>query len=199
MQRTLYLTGFGPFEGVQENPTKGLVQRLNGEYFGPFLVHAEVLPVSFARATRMVRQRLTDLQPSRVVHLGVAVSAEQIRLERWAVNCAHSEKPDVDGHVHESCALDPTMPINHTRRSTAKIDALLAQLNAAGFATCASDDAGRYVCNSTYFHALGLRPDALFVHVPLPDAERNNWTAQRLDDAIRTLLHAIGDTSRQHV
>jgi pyroglutamyl-peptidase len=36
------------------------------------------------------------------------------------------------------------------------------------YAAIPSRDAGRYLCNATYFRALRDTPPALFVHIPLP-------------------------------
>ena len=79
------------------------------------------------------------------------------------------------------------------------LNPLLAALNGRGFLAERSDDAGRYVCNSTYFHTLGQHPHALFVHVPMLNASQSAtsrepaeiWTAVRLHDAIHCLLETV--------
>jgi len=204
MLETLYLTGFTAFPGVDENPTEPIARKLHGQRFGQLKIWSEVLPVSFDRAASQVRERLTQLNPHWVIHLGVAVNAQSIRLEAQAINCANSERPDVDTplNAHESVgirALTPDLPIDHCRATGMTLNPLLDGLNARGFVAERSIDAGRYVCNSTYFHTLGQHPHALFVHLPMLGAAQSAtsrepeeiWTAERLNGAIHCLLNTV--------
>jgi pyroglutamyl-peptidase len=208
MPETLYLTGFGAFPGVEENPTEPIAHSVHGARFGRLRVWSEVLPVSFARAASQVRERLTQLKPRWVIHLGVAVNAQSIRLEAQAINCATAQRPDVDTHLnaHETSAiraLTTDLPIDHCRATGLALSPLLDGLNAQGFVAERSIDAGRYVCNSTYFHTLEQHPHALFVHIPMLGAAQSAtsrepeeiWTAERLNGAIHCLLKTVADLS----
>ena len=96
MPETLYLTGFGPFPGVEINPTEALARQLDGLHFGSLRVQSEVLPVAFDRAANQTRAALSTICPEYIVHLGVATTAETLRLETRAVNCADTNLHDVD-------------------------------------------------------------------------------------------------------
>lgn len=205
MPETLYLTGFGPFPGVEINPTEALARQLNGLHVGDLRVQSEVLPVAFERAATRTQEALTAMSPKYIVHLGVATTADTLRLETRAVNCADTNLHDIDADADTprkpgTRSLISDLPRDHFCATRVPLDPLLAALNGAGFPTQISDDAGRYVCNSTYFHSLKAHSKVLFVHVPplhRSTAHRSQegtaWTDQRLNDAVQCLLRAIAD------
>jgi pyroglutamyl-peptidase len=181
---TLHLTGFGPFPGVPDNPTGALVGRL-----ADVASSREVLPVSFARAAERVVVAVAARKPTHLLLLGVAAGGAHIRLERQAVNTMTADNPDVDGVACAGQPLDLSLPASTLRRTTLDIDALAATLQAAGHDARPSSDAGQYVCNGTYFHALGCHPQALFVHVPMPDP--GGLDLDGLEAALRCLIGAL--------
>ena len=205
MPETLYLTGFGPFPGVEINPTEALARQLDGLQFGSLRVQSDVLPVAFDRAASQTRAALTAISPEYIVHLGVATTAETLRLETRAVNCADTNLHDIDADADAprkpgTRSLISDLPREHFCETRVPLGPLLETLNGAGFPTQISDDAGRYVCNSTYFHSLKAHSKVLFVHVPPVHGSTANrtqegtaWTAQRLNDAVQCLLQAIAD------
>jgi pyroglutamyl-peptidase len=158
------ITGFDSFLDIAINASGRIAESLDGvtvaTAHGPVTVSGRVLPVGFDSAAQSLAEHVAALRPDVLVLLGVARSADY-RLETGAIPRITSEHPDMTGLVATGRILG-----EDRRTTTRPCDALAATLRAAGFDARASDDCGGYVCNSTYFAALGLRTDALFVHLP---------------------------------
>jgi pyroglutamyl-peptidase len=196
--RTLYLSGFGAFPGVDDNPTARVASLLDGQTFGDYRVVSEILTVSFDRAPAEVLKSLGHHRPDLVVHLGVACGSGRIRVESVGVNEMASAMTDVDGIFHDNSPIDALQPIGEVRETTLPVDDLVRLLEGAGFPASRSDDAGRYVCNCVYFstlnHLHGSEIPALFLHLPEigEDVEgRPPWDLVRLTGAVRTILERL--------
>ena len=187
--RTVLLTGFGPFGTVEQNPSQTLALALNGLKFDGWRCHTMVLDVSYRRAIQQLLARVEELKPACVIMTGVARSATALRVERQAVNCASSIHADIDGEVGHNRPLEVDLPTDLIRQSIWDIDTSMAHVLAAGFPIYDSMDAGGYVCNASYFQALGeLNVPVVFVHVP---PETPDWTHERLVGAVSALLLSL--------
>jgi len=159
----ILVSGFGPFEGVSENPSGLIAAALAAD---PGL-HTAVLPVSFRGAPRAFDAALEALgakEPVALVGLGVHPGAE-FRLERRAAPRLRSTRPDVDGVCASEIRLE-----GGERHCPLDLDALGSALRAAGARVWISSDAGGYVCERLYLHALEvgtrLGVPGVFLHVP---------------------------------
>lgn len=189
------VTGFGAFPGVEANPTAAIVARLRAE--APARLHAAVLPVSWARGPQALARAIDDATeahgpPRLLLHLGVAASADRLRIESNAAAQAR-QSVDVDG-LH-AVLLPPAGTVTFDPR------ALVERLCDAGLPASVSDDAGAYLCNAIFGHGLRWAGDrgaiAAFLHVPMPgttrpDASGRNWSEADLDGAVRIVLEALG-------
>ncbi len=183
--RRVLITGFGPFGGVASNPTDAGVrlaaQRLTAS--GVDVVD-EVLPVSFERAGRRVRELVEQGRPDIAVAFGVATGRDAVTPERVAINVMDARIADVDGCQPVDQAIEPGGEVGRFGRLPLKT--LVAALTAAGFAAKRSNSAGDYVCNRVFWDLMGaLQPDAVggFVHVP-----EGIDTASAIEVVARTLL-----------
>lgn len=155
--RTL-VTGFGPFPGVDDNPS-AVLARESGE------AH-RVLDVSYDAAEAFVR----DLDPSsfdRLLLIGVAASRDHLSLELFARNgCGRA--PDVAGCVRAGRILDD-FPL--LLPSTLFEPEASAQILAGEPRLRFSLDAGGYLCNFIYYRCLAAFPDKRvgFLHVAPPE------------------------------
>ncbi|MEX2629312.1 MAG: GNAT family N-acetyltransferase [Tistlia sp.] len=176
MSRIL-LSGFGPFPGVECNPSERLVRALAEGPAGAGLA-TRVLPTVFAAAADELVEAIEAERPAAVVMLGVA-GPGPIRLERRARNGSRPDRPDAAGRCQPPGPILEGAPASYG--STLPLGALFRALEAAAVAVGWSDDAGGYVCNDLFFrirHAveqrlgeqrLGELPCG-FLHVP-PAAE----------------------------
>jgi pyroglutamyl-peptidase len=163
------LTGFGPFVSAAENPSGAVVERLAASPPRGVELVAAVLPVSLARVGAAYDELLARLDRSRpAALLALGVHGDPYwRLERAARARLGSAKPDNDGAV----AAGATFPGAAELQTELDLDAAAAVLRSAGADPVrVSGDAGGFVCERAYHHALGrareLGIPCLFLHVP---------------------------------
>ncbi len=197
----IYLTGFGPFADVDDNPSARIAEALDQTLVGGARVEAEVLPVSFERAAASLVEGYRRLQPELAVHLGVATRRRLLSIEDRAHNLMDARIPDVDGERPCREAINPDAPTDVPLRSRVDTRRLTGNLVGHGVPARLSRDAGRYVCNRVYHQGLTLgaldqRPcRVVFVHLPPVGAQHGSsaerWTLETLHDAVRLVLEAL--------
>lgn len=161
-----FVTGFGPFLDVQDNPSAKVAQALGR----PF----RILEVSFEGVDRF----LAELDPAsfdRLVMIGVARGRKLVMPELFA--------RDHIGHTKDVRGLDRFGEIVH--EAPLLLDGglwtpeVLGAL--AGETTVrASMDAGTYLCNYAYYQAVRRFPDKRVGFLHLPDE-----SAMPIDEQIR--------------
>jgi pyroglutamyl-peptidase len=165
------VTGFEPFTPHKVNPTDELARSFDGYRVGDALVRGAVLPVHHADVAPRVRALLETLQPTTVLHLGLAPGRARVALERVAVNVMDYAVPDNAGcqKSDEPCVL--AGPAGYF--ATLPLRAILARLTDAGIPAYVSDSAGTYLCNQTLYTtldavaAMSEPPRVGFMHLPL--------------------------------
>lgn len=168
----LMITGFGPFPGVPRNPTAVLAESLAADPRWRRLgveARALVLETSYGAIEGALLPAMRDVRPDAVLMLGVAARRRAICLETRAVNRATRRLPDASGRLPARLAWKTGA--RFARSARAPVPVLAAALRAAApGATRTSRDAGRYLCNISYFDALAEPGPAglVFVHVPMP-------------------------------
>uniref|UniRef100_A0A6U9Q021 Pyrrolidone-carboxylate peptidase n=2 Tax=Picocystis salinarum TaxID=88271 RepID=A0A6U9Q021_9CHLO len=179
------VTGFGPFQQVRENPTQWIVQdvkekAMHGNVLAKQgqIVTCAVLDVVAKNATECVDELVnTAIQHAKgttyvpvLVHFGVDTTREQIHVERRAYNEADFRCPDNQGWQPKRQVIDEQVGDVHQYISTTlPVEELVQACRKKGYHVHASDDAGRFVCNWTYFQSLRRTQNigyAIFVHVP---------------------------------
>jgi pyroglutamyl-peptidase len=187
-ERTLLLTGFGPFRDVGRNPSWEVARRLDGEVVAGWRIRARRLDVAYARAGDQLAEALAAVPADGVLCLGVA-PGEALRLEALARNLDDCPDADVEGAVRDGRAIREGAP--GMLPSRLPLLRLHERLTAGGFAVDVSDDAGGYLCNHVFFRLLDDGPQvgpAGFVHVPVLGGR---WDLDRLEAAIRTIVGAL--------
>lgn len=165
----LIVTGFGPFQGVEDNPSrivaKNAVHVLMAKGYD---VQYTELVVSM-KAVQQFYQRLPD-SDTFVLHIGVNARAKTMFLESEAFNEATFSVPDEDGEQPNKEKIMPIYEFNESIKNKIDIDAAVKELMPR---FQRSDDAGRFVCNYAYFFALHNTKSkirgAQFIHVPYFD------------------------------
>lgn len=167
--RTL-ITGFGPFPGVEVNPTERVVRSL-AESGDPDL-HAAVLAVDWSTFAVEAASLLDTVALDIALHFGVNQNARTLRVESTAFNRA-LPRPDRLGRRPQKSEILDDAPTRLEAAQTAT--ALAEHLSQWGFPVRVSHSAGRYLCNALYFVSLdhARRHPAsrfvAFVHVPPSD------------------------------
>jgi pyroglutamyl-peptidase len=171
------ITGFGPFPGIIANASAAfaplLAEHINA-MSGPVQAMPAVLPTEWDAAPRLLARLVDEVQPHVSLHFGVSGTAQGLVLETIAHNTT-SERPDVAGLVPASRSLIDSAPDVLTAATDPR--RLIARTLRVGSPLEASVNAGTYVCNALYFHALWLaRREVLtgqrrrlvsFVHLPV--------------------------------
>ncbi|MEP9352992.1 peptidase C15 [Xanthobacter sp. KR7-65] len=167
----ILVCAFGPFPGVPVNPSQlaaADLLRLRRPTLAGIALHFEALPTRWDALARL-DTRLAELAPDAVLLLGVAARRRRISIEQVAENAARAA-PDVARRHPAARRLSATAPGRLV--SAVAGSPLAVALRKAGIAAANSQDAGRYLCNASYFHALDwarqrpAAPPVLFVHLP---------------------------------
>ena len=169
---TVLITGFGRFPGAPYNPSEPLARAV-AKRRRPALADVKrvvhIFQTSYAAVDRDLPKLLATHNPDIVLLFGLAGRTPQVRIETRARNARSILFPDVTGHRPEERALVAGAPPAQGR---APFAALLAAARSSRVATRLSRDAGRYLCNYSYWRALECAsrsgtPLAQFVHIPL--------------------------------
>ncbi|KAJ1666191.1 pyroglutamyl-peptidase activity protein [Coemansia sp. RSA 1813] len=177
------LTGFEPFGTPRpsENRSWEVVKQLAGKqiYTGDSLVvcHCYEIPVSYNPVSELIPQLHRSQEFSIVIHCGAGVPG-MVRLEKLAHRSGYI-KPGNGGESDVPAGgCVPGYDTADVLESTIAVDRLKDALVEKGWSNLAvSLDAGRYLCDFTYYTSLAegattykrqkrQAPATLFVHVP---------------------------------
>lgn len=179
-QQTVLVTAFEPFGGRSTNRSQLVLEHINRAAASPkgiregVKIVTKTLPVSFQRVGKAM-ERALSCKPDVVILLGESGPAEQLRLERVAVNRIDAKIPDNDGKQPSGTPVIADGPAAYF--STTRPKLALASVRKAGASAAISNDAGLYACNAAYYltlhrlhrhHRQGTPlPQVVFVHIPV--------------------------------
>jgi len=195
----ILLTGFGPFGEVVDNPSERVVEYFARESIPGHELVTEVLPVSYKTVRRRIPELILSSQADLAMLLGVAGKADEIRVERWAINRAAGA--DIEGVGTRARPILRGGPEGYISRLA--LNRLKRALSAVDVPAAISSSAGEYLCNYAYYWALhtietaGIRTRCLFIHQP-PDEKTYGPSsyAVAIDfmtqmDAVRVLINSL--------
>ncbi|CAH0481404.1 unnamed protein product [Peronospora belbahrii] len=179
-KRDVYVTGFGKFGDILDNPTTFLVQKLVEHQN---VTEAHVLNVSAASCVKALADVYTRAEergrPCIFLHFGVSSIACSLKLEQVGYNIADFQIPDEQGYVAKNEVIHKGEPNNISTQ--VPLEEMLMILKTIHPKVTISTDPGRYVCNYVYYRSLvwvkhhevtkggQSKHFALFVHVPKLD------------------------------
>lgn len=202
--RTVLLTGFEPFAGMDHNPSWDVVTELAAvadqvglhaqQVHGEVAVRTALLPVEFRASAERLSEQINACAPDLVIAVGLAAGTETVRLERVGLNLRDARIPDNAGHQPtEEPVISSGQPALF---STLRLKAAHAAISAAGIPVALSLSAGSFVCNSVLYsllHAVPTSVPAGFVHVP--DLSRDDSPVHRTQ-AVQALDLLITESLR---
>ncbi len=173
------VAGFGPFPGAAQNPSGQLALTLShsrrAAASGAEIIGI-VIPTVYQEVSSALSHVLKAEKPDAVLMFGLAGSTPFMRIETRAANVASGIYPDAAGKKPAQHSLIAGGPqILYAR---APVRRLLAAARGADVSAKLSVDAGRYICNAAFFHALDAARKAhapklvAFVHIPCPRGRR---------------------------
>jgi len=165
----ILVTAFGPFPGVERNPSREVALALERDPPPGVRVLSSELPVTFRGVSPAIDaflERGLPERPAALLGLGVQRRAS-FRLERRARGRLDSARADNDGLSPAELGID----LGAELATVCDLERLADALRAAGApAVELSDDAGGYVCERTYHHLLvrgaELALPTVFLHIP---------------------------------
>ncbi|XP_008551584.1 pyroglutamyl-peptidase 1 [Microplitis demolitor] len=193
--KNIVVTGFGPFgchvvnaswEAVKEL-SKISTDKLKTQYNVNLII--EEIPVAYDHVSNRVPEIWENYDPLFVIHVGVSAAAKCLTIENKAHGTGYSRKdikeccPCEDGD--EDCKKFMTTEID--------VDNICEEVNKKGVCkACVSDNAGRYLCEYTYYQSLRVQcKRTIFVHVPDFNVYPTSLTAQGLDTIVCHLLENL--------
>ncbi len=194
----LLLTGFGPFPGAPDNPTGPLIQALARRLRKDgFRVSTHVFETTYAAVDRDLPRLLKRVRPGALLMFGLANKARGLRVESRARNRI-ARFPDASYAIPKSRVVDADGARSLAIRAPKA--ALLRAAKSRGLPARLSVNAGDYLCNYLYWHALAATPKtggagkAAFIHVPLPS---DRFTLERLIESSEAVALALVAASRR--
>ena len=186
-----YVTGFGKFGNILENPTTHLVKAL------PDLLKAaaektnklelkstEIVVVAMKycdeaieRMYTLVDQEHDNADHHIVINFGVAAGRPKFSLEKIGKNIKDFRIPDENGDQPRDACIDDQCDITSCLETTLQLEKIRDNLEALGHNVEVSQNAGEYICNYAFYKNImkcksfcteksTSKVHALFVHVP---------------------------------
>ena len=143
----IVITYFEPFGERTTNASKEVVSLLNGYI-------TKELPVSWNKISVFIDEILAD-NPDYLFMIGEAGSYQEVTIEKTAHNIAN-------GKDNEDVTLNNEPIIKNGN------DILATKFDLSGLNYRVNDDAGKYLCNYSYYLALAKAKNTmvLFIHLP---------------------------------
>lgn len=176
-EKTVLVTAFEPFGGRSVNRSQLVLEHIaraaaTAKGIRPGVkVVTRLLPVSFAKLGRSLDRALA-CKPDGIILLGEAGMAQELRLERVAINRIEARIADNEGLQPSGVRVIEEGPAAYF--STLALKGALTSVRRTGTPASLSDDAGSFACNAAYYLALhklhrrgGDVPPVVFVHVPV--------------------------------
>lgn len=185
----IIITAFSAFGGLTNNSSEEVLKLLSNQY------HKVVLPVSYQRAPRLLEELVLSNQPDALICLGQAGSSSNIRLEQMAYNEANALVPDED-----QVTLTHHVLVNEGQsdlRTLFPIKEWVHNLQLEHHPLEVSCNPGRYVCNATYYRALSIIPNTIFIHLPYYKGQVENNSTLPLPIMVAT-IEAIMEKVKHH-
>lgn len=186
---TFIVTGFGPFQDVNSNPTTKIIEHLRNnpssmQSLLPGIKVAKflILETSAGAVKHDLNNLFEDIKNDTtfhklvILHLGVATMYKNFRLEQNAYNEATFRIPDQRGYAPQKEVVCDDLKLCECLETKLDLNMLKKKMTQGGDAisddVIISNDPGRFVCNYTYCYSLAnfsssvLKRHVLFLHVP---------------------------------
>ena len=193
--KTILITGFEPFGGMDLNPSQEIARQLNGHVIAGRRVVGRILPCVFGAANVELRALLREFEPEIVLAVGQGDGRAEVTPERVAINVDDARIPDNAGVQPVDRRIVAGGPAAYW--STLPIKAIVAALRAHEIPASVSQTAGTFVCNHVFYglmHALRRRGGrGGFIHVPwLPEQAKRGQPSLPLPTMVEAVALAAG-------
>jgi len=185
-ERTILVTGFGPWHIHEINPSGLVALALNNTTIDTYRIIGRELSVDFKESTDQIIQAISVYEPELIISLGLAAKAKNIRVETLAFNIqldSLSEKP-----LTSLKRIHPDGPFFFQTTLDIKNSFLAMNQKAP---TVKSYSAGLYICNSLFYQTQyylnhqHMDTPMGFIHIPqISTVDPDGLELQTIIDAI---------------
>ena len=168
--KQIIVTGFQPFGPYQFNPVKESTIYFDGKQIGGYNVKGIVLPCTYFGAFQILKQAISEINPTAIISTGLSSSVKGIRFETTGRNIMNGKYPDADGYEPNRIPIiegeKEFLNVNSDNSNLANI------LYDNGIPTEMSANAEEFICNSliyltiNYLQANNLETKNVFIHTP---------------------------------
>ncbi|XP_023699732.1 pyroglutamyl-peptidase 1 [Paramormyrops kingsleyae] len=188
-RRTVVVTGFGPFGEHAVNASWVAVQELKKLGLGRDVdLYVYEVPVEYQAVQSLVPSLWKQYHPQLVVHVGLSGMATTVTLEKCGHNYGYKGLDNCSFCPDSQCCVEGGPECID---SVIDMDSVCKKVAASGLgvAVSMSKDAGRYLCDYTYYTSLYLsRGRSAFVHVPPLDKP---YGAEALGRALQAIVQEM--------
>ncbi|KAM6990354.1 pyroglutamyl-peptidase 1-like isoform 1-T2 [Tautogolabrus adspersus] len=161
------VTGFEPFGEHAVNSSWVAVQELEKLGLGGAVdLHVCEVPVEYQAVQSLLPSLWSEHQPQLVVHVGVSGLATTVTLEQCGHNKGYKRRDNCCFSPTSQCCMEDGPDCIH---SVLDMETVCKRVNSTGRGVTfsVSKDAGRYLCDYTYYTSLHLgQGRSAFIHVP---------------------------------
>ncbi|KAM8838849.1 pyroglutamyl-peptidase 1-like [Synchiropus picturatus] len=166
-RKKVVVTGFEPFGEHAVNSSWVAVQELERLGLGDSTdLHICEVPVEYRAVQSLIPALWQQHQPQLVIHVGVSGLATAITLEQCGRNEGYKRPDNCRFSPDSQCCVENGP---HCLNSVLDMEAVCRRVKEShpGLPVTVSKDAGRYLCDYTYYSSLFLgHGRAAFIHVP---------------------------------
>lgn len=193
MYRVL-ITGFEPFGGETINPSFEAIKQLDPHTL-PCELFIMELPVVFYDASKMIIDKMHEIEPDIIIMVGQAGGRKEISIERMAINLDDTQVPDHHGVAPQDDPISLFGPTAYF--STLPTKAIVHALHASHIPAKLSYSAGTYLCNHVFYsimHELSVHHNqhtrAGFIHVPY-ETSQTTYKAHQFSLDLHVITQAL--------
>lgn len=192
-KKKVIVTGFEPFGKHEVNSSWVAVQELERLGLGEAVdLHVCEVPVEYHAVQRLLPSLWKEHQPQLMVHVGVSGLATTVTLEQCGHNKGYKRLDNCSFCPASQCCMDSGPDCIH---SVLDMDTVCERVNDSdlGVTISVSKDAGRYLCDYTYYTSLYLgQGHSAFIHVPpLGKPYSSHDLGRALQAAIQEMLKLL--------
>ena len=182
----IIITGFGPFGSIKENPASVVAKAVANN------MRQRKIQIQFQQIQTSIQDVLDFYQKLNekdvfVIHIGVYDGSHKPQIETKAHNIADFGIPDVRGNQPKRQKIIKTLELGAVIPQCFDFKTILPQNIDINY----SDDAGEYICNYCFVHALenvGKKTvGTTFIHIP----NFNNYPFEKSVEVISNFVMAI--------
>lgn len=187
LEKTILVTGFGPFRDHDINASWQAVQLLDASDFAGYKLVKHEVPVTYDYIDKNIARLWEEHKPIFVLHVGLAEGVNVMRLESLARRKFY-QKADASGALHPTEEVCPANkgPLVHIPQID--VGRIVGELDSDQLRFIESTEAGLYLCEYIFYTSMNIdNSRILFTHVPNVDEP---YSVEELARGLTMIIHS---------